>query len=106
MFLFMSMIANVKLVYGFDFWISAILLVGMMLSVKQSGAHYNPSMTLSNFLIKFSPTKIDPSFMWTYFKAEFFSAFLAFHIGFYMRGYYYPPMVPNNGVEALRIIAS
>lgn len=69
MFLFMSMITNIKIEYGFDFWISVILLPAMMLCVKQSGAHYNPSMTLSNFLIKFSPTKINPFFMWSYFKA-------------------------------------
>lgn len=55
MFIFVNMIGNLKPFYGFDFWITAILPIAIMLSVKQSGAHYNPSMTLSNFLIKWSP---------------------------------------------------
>ena len=53
-----------------------------MVSVKQSGAHYNPSMSFSNFFIKFSPVKFDPYFMWTYFKAEFVPAFIAYNIAF------------------------
>jgi glycerol uptake facilitator-like aquaporin len=55
MFGLITLICNIKIFYGFDFWVSAILPVAIMLSVKQSGAHYNPSMTISNFLIKFSP---------------------------------------------------
>lgn len=99
-------ISNIKIQYGFDFWLTAILYIGMNLCIKQSGAHYNPSMTLSNFIIKFSPTKIDPHFMWTYFKAEFVPALLAYHINFYLKGFYYPPMVSESLTQSYQIVAS
>jgi glycerol uptake facilitator-like aquaporin len=106
MFGLITLITQIKPFYGFDFWISSILVFAIVLSVKQSGAHYNPSMTLSNFLIKFSPEKINLTFIWTYFKADFFPAFLAFNMGFYMRGYFYPPPIPISNWDSYSIIIS
>jgi|688.fasta_scaffold982630_2 hypothetical protein len=69
MFGLIIMICFLKPFYGFDIWITIILTPAMMLSVKQSGAHYNPAMTLSNFFIKFYHGKLDLVFIWNYFKA-------------------------------------
>jgi glycerol uptake facilitator-like aquaporin len=55
MFFFVCLMTQVKAFYGSDLWIASLLVIAIMLSVKQSGAHYNPCMTLSNVLIKFSP---------------------------------------------------
>jgi hypothetical protein len=106
MFGLISLITQYKPFYGFDFWIASILLFAILLSVKQSGAHYNSSMTLSNFLIKFSPDKINLYFIWTYFKADFFPAFLAYNIAFYTRGYFYPPPTPDTTWDSYSIIIS
>jgi glycerol uptake facilitator-like aquaporin len=96
MFFLIILIGFIKPFYGFDFLISSLLLIAIMVSVKQSGAHYNPSMSFSNFFIKFSPVKFDPHFMWTYFKAEFVPAFIAYNVAYYMKGYYYPPKPSNS----------
>lgn len=106
MFLFVMLQCNIKSYYNFDFWLSAILYIAMNLCIKQSGAHYNPVMTVSNFVIKFGPPKLDLYFIWTYFKAEFIPAFLAYHISFHMRGYYAPPMAPDNFQASMQIIMS
>ena len=106
MFFLIILICQLKPVYGFDLWISSLLPVVIMLSVKQSGAHYNPTMTVSNFLIKFGPAKIDTGFIWAYFKADFVPAFVAFNIGFYTRSYYYPPPIPSPEQSPYQIILS
>lgn len=100
------LICHINPVYGFDFWISSILPVAIMLSVKQSGAHYNPSMSMSNFFIKFSPVKFSPFFMWTYFKAEFIPALLAYLFAILIKGYNYPPPIPHPGLTGLQILVS
>jgi hypothetical protein len=64
--------------------------------LSKAGAHYNPSMSFSNFFIKFSPNKFNPFFMWTYFKAEFVPAFLAYNMAFYLNGYYSPIDLPKT----------
>lgn len=106
MFFLILLICCVKPAIGFDLWITSLIPVAIMLSVKQSGAHYNPSMTISNFLIKFNPSKIDYNFIWTYFKADFVPAFIAFNCGFYLKGYYYPPLVPKTLLESYQIVIS
>ena len=63
-------------------------------------------MTVSNFLIKFGPAKIDTGFIWAYFKADFVPAFVAFNIGFYTRSYYYPPPIPSPEQSPYQIILS
>lgn len=106
MFFLILLISAMNPSYNFDYWLSALLPIAIMLSVKQSGAHYNPSMSLSNFFIVFSTTKFSPFFMWTYFKAEFFPSFIAFNLVYLMKGYYSDPLVPNNHIEEIRIVIS
>lgn len=106
MFFLIILICQVKPFYGFDLWISALLTVAIMLSVKQSGAHYNTTMTISNFLIKFGPEKIDYGLIWMYFKADFIPAFIAFNLGFLMKGYYYPPPIPSPDLHPHQILLS
>lgn len=106
MFGLIMMICQINPFYGFDLWVSALLTIAIMLSVKQSGAHYNTTMTISNFLIKFGPAKIDYEVIWLYFRADFIPAFIAWNIGFYLKGYYYPPPTPSPSLSAPQILIS
>lgn len=106
MFFLILLICSMNPFYNFDYWLTSLLPIAIMLSVKQSGAHYNPSMSFSNFFIVFSPTKFSPNFMWTYFKAEFFPAFIAFNLVYFWRNNYAPAWTPSNGIEEIRIVLS
>lgn len=55
---------------------------------KQSGAHYNPAVTISNYLCVYNKSQWSWEAMWMYFKAQIWAAVFALGLGYVLNEHF------------------
>lgn len=107
MFIFVFLQACVKQPIGIHLQITLILMIAIPMCVKISGAHYNPAVTVSNYLCCFNKSKFSWDIMWMYFKGQIYAACVALALGYMLNdGFLAGLAVPSEEVGPYRIILS
>jgi glycerol uptake facilitator-like aquaporin len=107
MFIFVFLQACTKQPTGIHLQITFILSMAIPMCAKVSGAHYNPAVTVSNYLCWFNKAKFSCYMMWLYFKAQIYAACVALALGYILNnGFLAGLAVPHDAVNPWRIIIS
>jgi glycerol uptake facilitator-like aquaporin len=88
MFIFVFLQACTKQPTGIHLQITLILLMAIPMCAKISGAHYNPAVTLSNYLCRYNKSKFSYDMMWMYFKAQIYTATFALALGYFLNNHF------------------
>lgn len=82
-------------------------MIAIPMCAKISGAHYNPAVTISFYLCRYNKNKFTWGIMWTYFKAQLYTATLALAVGYVLNdGRLAGLALPNAEVNLFRIFLS
>ncbi len=68
--------------------ITFILMIAIPMCAKISGAHYNPAVTVSNYLCRFNHNPFGLDQMWMYFKGQFYAATLAYALAYILNDHF------------------
>ena len=105
MFVFLQ--ACTKPAIGIHLQITFILMIAIPMCAKISGAHYNPAVTVSNFLCRFNKNRFTWDILWMYFKAQLYSATFALALGYILNdGFLAGLALPKGEVNEFRIFLS
>lgn len=88
MFVFVFLQTCTKQPTGIHLQITLILLIAIPMCIKISGAHYNPAVTVSNFLCRFNKAYFSYDILWMYFKAQIYSATFALALGYILNNHF------------------
>jgi glycerol uptake facilitator-like aquaporin len=107
MFIFVFLQACTKQPTGIHLQITFVLMMGIPMCMKMSGAHFNPAITVSNYLCLFNKNKFSYGMMWMYFKAQLYGSFAALGLGYMLNdGFLAGLAIPGETVGVARIILS
>lgn len=82
-------------------------MIAIPMCAKISGAHYNPAVTVSNFLCRFNKNRFTWDILWMYFKAQLYSATFALALGYILNdGFLAGLALPKGEVNEFRIFLS
>jgi glycerol uptake facilitator-like aquaporin len=63
-------------------------MIAIPMCAKISGAHYNPAVTVSNYLCRFNHNPFGLDQMWMYFKGQFYAATLAYALAYILNDHF------------------
>lgn len=107
MFIFVFLQACTKQPTGIHLQITFILMMAIPMCAKISGAHYNPAVTISNYLCVYNKNPYSPGIMWMYFKAQVYTATFALALGYILNDHFLAGLaLPSEEVSEWRIMLS
>ncbi len=97
MFVFVFLQSCTKQPIGIHLQITLILINAIPMCARISGAHYNPAVTLSNYMCRFYTRTDGFAGFWMYFKAQLYTATFALALAYILNDHFLAGLALPSG---------